>query len=612
MLAMIAAMLLAVFMLADTTEAYALETQSVNSWSELESAFKTSDNTITIPKDTNVIISKQLIVPSGSYTITGTGSIQRGEISDYGMFRLNDGANLTIENIHISGQPTRKGFSDFSIYGGSLILNNVTVNQKLGTQNIIYLSSGSIDVSECIFEDNISTGSLVYMGSKTTTANIVSTKFINNTPSCIEMKPGISSNIKIEGCTLKNNKDSEIIMPLGSVGSVTINSCDITGSSEAEADSWGIYSKGSTSIDMNGCTINRPNGNGIYSSEGDISLTGCDLAGQKIELDATLNITGGEVASLVATRITIKDAKITDSIETSSSSVNISGSVNITATLNYYSQGYYNIVDSLSKDAYISVSGSLIPTDLSGYYEDEYTNSYRIATADHKITQEEVNAFAINQDISQWREMYNDLSKYNIYLGEQLSSLDIYDATVENEIIMWNGPDLRPDPGDGDDQDPTTPSNPGETEGNLTIWGTVNPINMIDVTVPLTIEFIIESDRTFTGPDDITITSNCPSPLDVILYGVNKSEEAPALVAPTTYDDNGWNNLSRADTRAKMALMLSDTSLTDTSATLGRINSAFVSEQSLSLDLAAKYGKAWDNSEDLRFTYNVVFEFAMP
>ena len=135
---------------------------------------------------------------------------------------------------------------------------------------------------------------------------------------------------------------------------------------------------------------------------------------------------------------------------------------------------------------------------------------------------------------------------------------------------------------------------------------------MIDVTVPLTIEFIIESDRTFTGPDDINIVSNCPSPLDVLLYGVNKSEEAPTLVAPTTYDDNGWNNLSRADTRAKMALMLSDVSLTDTSATLGKINSAFISEQSLSLDLTAKYGKAWDNSEDHVFTYNVVFEFAMP
>ena len=83
--------------------------------------------------------------------------------------------------------------------------------------------------------------------------------------------------------------------------------------------------------------------------------------------------------------------------------------------------------------------------------------------------------------------------------------------------------------------EPEIPSNPGETEGNLTIWGTVNPINMIDVTVPLTIEFIIESDRTFTGPDDITITSNCPSPLDVILYGVNKSEEAPALCTSISF-----------------------------------------------------------------------------
>lgn len=45
---------------------------------------------------------------------------------------------------------------------------------------------------------------------------------------------------------------------------------------------------------------------------------------------------------------------------------------------------------------------------------------------------------------------------------------------------------------------------------------------------------------------------------------------------------------------------------------IGRIDSAFQGEKALDLDLSAKYGKAWDNSEDLVFTYNVVFEFAMP
>ena len=172
--------------------------------------------------------------------------------------------------------------------------------------------------------------------------------------------------------------------------------------------------------------------------------------------------------------------------------------------------------------------------------------------------------------------------------------------------------DPSPDEGEDEEQDPTTPSNPGETSGNMSIYGTVQPITMIDVTVPLTIQFTIESDRTFTGPDSIEIKSNCPSPLDVNLYGVNKDDGAPSLVAPDTHSDNEWNNLSRSETLASIALMLDNTSLSSTGSTLGRIDSAFQSEKALDLDLSAKYGKAWDNSEDLVFTYNVVFEFAMP
>ena len=140
----------------------------------------------------------------------------------------------------------------------------------------------------------------------------------------------------------------------------------------------------------------------------------------------------------------------------------------------------------------------------------------------------------------------------------------------------------------------------------------MQPITLIDVTVPLTIQFTIESDRTFTGPDSIEIKSNCPSPLDVNLYGVNKDGSAPSLVAPDTHSDDEWNNLSRAETLASIALMLDNTSLSSTGSTLGRIDSAFQGEKALDLDLSAKYGKAWDNSEDLVFTYNVVFEFAMP
>ena len=187
-----------------------------------------------------------------------------------------------------------------------------------------------------------------------------------------------------------------------------------------------------------------------------------------------------------------------------------------------------------------------------------------------------------------------------------------YNITKEEVPSRPAVTDPSPDEGEDEEQDPTTPSNPGETSGNMSIYGTVQPITMIDVTVPLTIQFTIESDRTFTGPDSIEIKSNCPSPLDVNLYGVNKDGSAPSLVAPDTHSDDEWNNLSRAETLASIALMLDNTSLSSTGSTLGRIDSAFQGEKALDLDLSAKYGKAWDNSEDLVFTYNVVFEFAMP
>lgn len=199
--------------------------------------------------------------------------------------------------------------------------------------------------------------------------------------------------------------------------------------------------------------------------------------------------------------------------------------------------------------------------------------------------------------------------------SNRIVDIETFPSNVTKQKLS-SPPDESVDPAPGEDedeeQDPTTPSNPGETSGNMSIYGTVQPITMIDVTVPLTIQFTIESDRTFTGPDSIEIKSNCPSPLDVNLYGVNKDDSAPSLVAPDTHSDDEWNNLSRAETLASIALMLDNTSLSSTGSTLGRIDSAFQSEKVLDLDLSAKYGKAWDNSEDLVFTYNVVFEFAMP
>ena len=450
---------------------YALEEKSVSSWSELESNFKTAENTITIPEDTIVTVNRELRVPSGNYNIVGGGILQRGEVSG-NIISVGSGTTLYMENITISGEP-----------GDAIRLNN-------------------------------------------------------------------------------------------NYGSLTLKDCNLKGQ-----------------------TITR-------------------ASGYRVDV----HIEGGEVATVNAFSLSLKDAKVTDYIDTQTS-VEIRGNVQITAAYGSRSQaGYYTITGSLGNTASISLSGWFNSGRSSGYYGDDYTYVYWAAVpgSDYTITEQDFKAFKINHDSSKWIQ-YND--SYNLIMYSDIESEEMYEHGDDGKILIWTGPKLRPevpvtdpspDEGEDEEQDPTTPSNPGETSGNMSIYGTVQPITMIDVTVPLTIQFTIESDRTFTGPDSIKIKSNCPSPLDVNLYGVNKDGSAPSLVAPDTHSDNEWNNLSRAETLASIALMLDNTSLSSTGSTLGRIDSAFQGEKALDLDLSAKYGKAWDNSEDLVFTYNVVFEFAMP
>lgn len=151
----------------------------------------------------------------------------------------------------------------------------------------------------------------------------------------------------------------------------------------------------------------------------------------------------------------------------------------------------------------------------------------------------------------------------------------------------------------------------GTSTGNMPIYGLVEPINIIDITLPVNMTFTIHSDRTFSAPE-AEILSNCPSPLNITVIGVNKSDNAPEIVDPDTYTDSEWNNLTRAQSLAKIGLMLNGESLAVTGEQIGSLKSAFEGEESEDLSLSAKYGKAWDNTEDISFSYNIVFEFEMP
>lgn len=207
--------------------------------------------------------------------------------------------------------------------------------------------------------------------------------------------------------------------------------------------------------------------------------------------------------------------------------------------------------------------------------------------------------------------------------GDQTASesfnLNIYqNKEVNFKFDIPNSGEIEiPDPDVPLGPTPGTPMD-GKVNGNMPVYGTVNPINIIDVTLPISMTFVIKADRTLQKPQDIKIESNCPAPLNTCILSINKSDNAPDLVAPDTYTDEQWNNLTKAKTYKEIALTMNSQDLSVVGNNLGNLRSAFnaadpstPNTQELNLDLDVKYGKAWNNSQDYSFTYNTVFEFSM-
>lgn len=171
-------------------------------------------------------------------------------------------------------------------------------------------------------------------------------------------------------------------------------------------------------------------------------------------------------------------------------------------------------------------------------------------------------------------------------------------------------------------------------QGDMEVVGTVKPITMIDVTLPLDgLQFTINADRTITWTE-AQITSNSPAPLNISMIDasvavLSPEEEgtynvggAPELAADDAYTD--WDNLSRAETKAKIAISVNEQNISTADSSspvdLGEIASAYgedgegnfqANPQTLALEGSALYGKAWDNSEDALYKYDTVIEFAM-
>ena len=171
-------------------------------------------------------------------------------------------------------------------------------------------------------------------------------------------------------------------------------------------------------------------------------------------------------------------------------------------------------------------------------------------------------------------------------------------------------------------------------QGNMEVVGTVKPITMIDVTLPVNgMQFTINADRTITWVD-AQITSNSPAPLEITMIDagvavLEPDEEgtynvggAPELAADDAYAD--WDNLTRAETKAKIAISVNGNNISTADSAspvaLGDVASAYGEDefgafqadpQTLDLEGSALYGKAWDNSEDMLYKYDTVIEFGM-
>jgi len=189
--------------------------------------------------------------------------------------------------------------------------------------------------------------------------------------------------------------------------------------------------------------------------------------------------------------------------------------------------------------------------------------------------------------------------------------------------VTWNGED-------------------GSVQSEINI--TVNPITELDVDVPILVTFVIDENRNITLPDDVKVVSRSKTPLDISLKA---SSDDINLVAANTFDDDEWDNLGQADTTSYFALKINSVAPpTLNKDTEGNISFAADNEtheyemlstdenahdlgmlrfydagndvnnpnpaSEIGLGFAAKYGKAWGNTDNIELAINLMFTLGTP
>lgn len=142
----------------------------------------------------------------------------------------------------------------------------------------------------------------------------------------------------------------------------------------------------------------------------------------------------------------------------------------------------------------------------------------------------------------------------------------------------------------------------GAQEVNAQVVGTVYPVSTVSVVVPTNLSFIIDKDRNFIG-SNYTFINNGVLPVLIKVKSVSKQAGTTTdLVAPNSFIN--WDNLSEAQTRGNLALMLGGISIHAPDTTIMELSA----DETKILELTGKYGKEWGNTSDLVLQYGMMLE----
>lgn len=233
--------------------------------------------------------------------------------------------------------------------------------------------------------------------------------------------------------------------------------------------------------------------------------------------------------------------------------------------------------------------------DKQGNYRDAFTGAVTADGAELTLNYTAQNEAVIDEIIAK-KTAINHIQK-GVLLGDVLPPEPTPD------------PDPMPDPDPNPDDGVGLPVPDGSASQDVVIRGVVEPINTIDVDIPLNLTFTINENRHIFYTKNAKITSNSPAPLVVSSLGVTIPANAPKLVPDDTFPD--WDRLTMAQTKNNLAVSINGANLSVAGVKLGDLDSGYGTPAELPLDLSVLYGKLWPNTTLLTFDYIMDLQLAL-